>query len=349
MFFGSKKVIGLDIGSSSIKMAELNVKRGGAELVSFGFVPTPQGALGGGDINNVQAVSEAISALSQQIKSRRKNVATGMWGTAVIVKKITIPRIEKKLVAQQIRWEAEQYIPFDVNEISLAYHIVNGQSAADTMDILLIAAQNALVGQYSQAVSGAGYKLGVLDVSGFALANIFELNYGRLRGQTIGLLNLGASVTNFVVLHDGEVIFCRDIPIGGYNYTNEIHKEMGVTIPEAEALKLSAVSGNEVPDQVHSILSSVNDVMVDEIRNSFDFFNASTAGYAINQVYFTGGSSGMPNLINQVSQATQLPFEAMNPFLKIKPGKGFTPDYLQQIAPFTSVVLGLALRNTGDS
>ncbi len=346
--FGEKKLIGLDIGSSTIKMAELNVQRGNAQLVSFGYLPTPQGVVGAGEINNVSSVAEAVIALSHQIKTSRKYVSLGMWGTSVIVKKITIPKIEKKLMDQQIRWEAEQYIPFDPAEISLSFHVINLPGGGDTMEVLLVAAQNAMVRQFNQLVDEAQLKIGVLDVSGFALANAFELNYGKIPGQTISLLNFGAGVTNCVVIHHGEVIFSRDIPFGGSNYTMEIHREMGVTLPEAEALKLSAVTGTEVPEQVHSIISAVNSMMIDEVRNSFDFFTASSAGFAINNCYFTGGAAGVPNLIPQISQATGIPFEPLDPFQRIKPGKGVSPGYMQQIAPFAAVAIGLGLRKVND-
>ncbi len=346
--FGAKKIIGLDIGASTIKVVELNIGRTGAQLVSFGFLPTPMGAVGAGEILNVSAVSEAVRILVQQIRTKRNQVCLGMWGTSVIVKKITMPRIEKKMVAQQVRWEAEQYIPFDPNEISLSHHVINLQAGSDTMDILLVAAQNAMVQQFTQVVNESGLRLGILDVSGFALANAFEANYGKVVGQTVALLNIGSSVINFVVIHDGEVVFCRDIPFGGSNYTMEIHKEMGVTVPEAEALKLSAVTGNEVPEQVHSIISAVNTLMVDEIRNCFDFFTASTAVYSINSCYFTGGSAGIPNLIQAVSEATGIPFEPFNPFRNVTPSKGLSPGYLQQIAPFASVAIGLGLRKLGE-
>ncbi len=164
--------------------------------------------------------------------------------------------MDRKLIKDQIRFEAEQYIPFDINNISLAYHVLSGSSSPDTMDILLIAAQNELVNQYTQVVSFSSLNCSVLDVSGFALANAFEVNYGKLPGEVVGVLNFGASITNFVVVQNGEVIFCRDIPVGGANYTNEIHKAMGVTVAEAEALKLSAISRREVPDEVHSVISA---------------------------------------------------------------------------------------------
>lgn len=331
-------------------MAELDVGRSSVQLLSFGFAPTPAGALNGGEITNPQAIGQAVQALSFEMKSRRKQVCTGMWGTAVIVKKITIPRIEKKLIADQIKWEAEQYIPFDINDIHLAYHVINPNSNSETMDLLLIAAQREIVGQYVSAITAAQLQTSVLEVSGFALANIFEANYGRVGGETIALLNIGAGVTNFVVLQGGEVIFSRDIPIGGFHFTNEIHKEMGVTLPEAESLKLSAVAGSPVPDEVHSVISTTNEMVTDEIRNSFEFFTGSNTGVMINRCFLTGGSSVVPGLSDHLSRVTMVPLEMLNPFLKVKVNsKNFNDNYLRQIAPFASIAMGLGLRKAGDA
>lgn len=349
MFFNTKRVIGLDIGTSSIKLAEMDVSRKGAQLLSFGFAPIPPGSVSGGEIIDVAAVGMAIQALVNEVGSKRKIASTAMWGTAVIVKKITIPRIDKKLIKDQIRFEAEQYIPFDINNISLAHHVLSGSSSPDTMDILLVAAQNELVTQYTQAISVTGLSCGILDVSGFALANSFELSYGRIPGDVIGILNFGASITNFVVIQNGEVIFCRDIPVGGANYTNEIHKAMGVTIAEAEALKLSAVSRREVPDEVHSIISATNEAVTDEIRNSLDFLSATTNGTTLNRCFYTGGSSATSGLIETVSRSTGIPMEPFNPFANVKASsKKFSPEYLEQIRHFAGVVIGLALRVPGD-
>lgn len=349
MFFGANKVLGLDIGSSSIKIAELDVSKNGAKLVNFGMIQTPPNSINGGDIADPSSLAVAIKSLYGEIKAKRKNACVGMFGTAVIVKKITIPRIDSKLVADQVKWEAEQYIPFDVNSISLAHHVINPKDMSETMDILLIAAQNELVAEYYQVVSMADLKMGILDVSAFALANVYEFNYGRTSGQAVGLLNLGSAITNFVVVVDGEVVFSRDMPVGGQNYTNDIHKEMGVSLGEAESLKLSAASGGAVPDQVHSNLNSTTEMMTEEIRNSFDFFAGSSGGINISQVYYTGGAAATPGLIRNLSQATRLNLEWLNPFLRITSGnKKISTMYLEQITPFCAVAFGLGLRKVGD-
>ncbi len=351
MFLKSKKVLGLDIGTSSIKIAELDVSRKGAQLISFGFAPTPPNSVAAGEISDISSVGMAVQGLVAEIGSKRKNISTGMWGTAVIVKKITIPKMDKKLIQDQIRFEAEQYIPFDINNISLAHHVLGTSSSHDTIDLLLIAAQNELVFQYTAVIESTGHKCSVLDVSGFALANCFEANYGRFSRDVIGILNFGASIANFVVIHNGDVVFCRDIPVGGQNYTNEIHKSMGISPQEAEALKLSAVSRRgEVPADVYNIITSTNEVVTEEVRNSLDFLSATTNGLTLSRCFYTGGSSVTTGLIENISRVTGIPFEPFNPFAKIKANpKKFSKDYLNQIKHFAAIATGLGIRQSGDS
>jgi type IV pilus assembly protein PilM len=349
MLFGSKKIVGLDIGTSSIKIAELELGRKGIQLQNFGVTPTPMGAMSGGEVLNAGDLSVAILALLSESRIKTKKACTAMSGNAVIVKKITIPRIDKKAVAEQIRFEAEQYIPFDINEISLAYHILDPGSSTDTMEILLVAAQSPIVGNYMQAISNAGLDSSILDVGGFALSNIYEANYGRNAAENILLINVGAALTTLVVRSGGEVIFSRDIPVGGINYTNEIQKEMGISAGEAESLKLSAVARREVPEEVNTIITNINEGVSDEVRNGYDFFTASTTGVNVTKGFFTGGSSQVTGLMAGISTAIGLPLEPLNPFLRVTYNpKNLTADYIQQISPFAAVALGLGLRKLGD-
>lgn len=348
-FLKSDKLIGLDIGSSSIKLAEIDINGKSATLSSFAYLTTPAGAINNGEIVNVNSVTDTIKTLVSKSKTKRKEACVGLLGSSVIVKKITMPKIEKKLLAQQVAFEAEQYIPFDPQEISLSYSELKANSGVETMDIMLVAAQNQIVNQFISTVSGAGLKLAILDVCGFALANAFEFNYGVLNGKTIALLSIGAMNSHFVIVSNGEVIFSRDIPYGGVNYSIEIHKEMGVTIPEAEALKMSAIVGGEVPEQVHTIIGNVSEQLAEEVKNSFEFFAASSPGFPIEHCFYTGGGSGMPNLISLCGSTTGIGFELINPFKNIKPGSGMNEQFLQQIAPIAAIAVGLAIRKSGDN
>jgi type IV pilus assembly protein PilM len=349
MFFGQKKVVALDIGTSSIKLAEVETGRRGTTLTRFAIYPLEPGWVNGGEIVDIPAVGQAIEALVRQTKTKRKCVSTGMWGSSVIVKKIAMPKMDEALVPEQIKWEAEQYIPFDVNEISLEHHVLKGRSeTAESMEVLLVAAKQEFVFRIMEAIEIAGMKCSVIDVSGFSLANCFEENYGSVAG-TVALLNIGAGVTNFVVVEKGEVVFCRDIAVGGLNYTSDINKAMGISLGEAEALKISASMGQEVPDEVNSIITSTNEQVVDEIKNSFEFFTATSNGATINQVYLCGGCIFTPGLVEQLAGAVGINCDIINPFQRISyDTKAFSPDYIAQIKSISPVALGLAMRKLTD-
>lgn len=260
-----------------------------------------------------------------------------------------MPKMDDALVAEQIKWEAEQYIPFDINEVTLDHHIIKKKSGgSESMDVLLVAAKQEFLFGFIEAIESAGLKCSVVDVGGFALANCFEANYGA-PGGTIALLNIGAGVTNFVVVEAGEVIFSRDIPVGGFNYTSDINKAMGVSIPEAEALKVSASLGQEVPDEVNGIIASTTELVVDEIRNSFEFFNASSGGSGVNRLFVSGGSIFVPGLLEEISRALSISYEVLDPFHKISYDTGvFTAEYIDQIKSISPVVLGLAMRKLSE-
>ncbi|PIT99985.1 MAG: fimbrial assembly protein [Bdellovibrionales bacterium CG10_big_fil_rev_8_21_14_0_10_45_34] len=350
MFFDTKKVIGLDIGTSSIKLAELEVSRKGAVLTGFGFVATPVGSISAGEIMDPSALSRAIQSLVLEVKTKRKHVATGVWGAAVIVKKISMPRMNPKVLSEQIRWEAEQYIPFEMNSINLDYHILKKNSEGlDSMEVLLIAAQKDFVFRYAESVESAGLNCAIVDVSAFAVANTFQFNYGEDFPATVGLLDFGAGVCNFVVIHKGEVIFSRDVLIGGQAFTNEIHKQLGVSLDEAEGMKISASSGKDVPQEVISIMQTLTESMVDELQRAFDFFQATIADASIQKFYISGGGMGAYGLVETFSRQVQIPCELFNPFVNISySSKVFSSEYIAQITHYAPVALGLALRKVGD-
>ncbi|MDZ4677828.1 MAG: type IV pilus assembly protein PilM [Oligoflexia bacterium] len=349
MLFGSKKVVGLDIGTSSIKLVEVEKSRQNITLTSFGFIPTPAGAIVGGEITNPDALTEAIRTLIQQTKTKRKKACTAVWGTAVITKKISMPRIEEHLLVEQLKWEAEQYIPFDVNESNLEFQVLHKSLAApEQMNVLLVAAKRDLVFRYAEVIESAGLECSVIDVAGFALNNCFEANYGQMQGSVI-LLNIGAGMTDFVVVENGEVTFSRDIPVGGLTYTTDIQKTMGISLEEAESLKVSAGTGQPVPQEVTDTLSQTNEVVADEIKRSFDFFMASSSEVTIQKIYVTGGGLGLPGLFEHIQGVMNLPIENLNPFQQVQfDTRTFTNEYIAQISPYAAVGIGLAMREVKD-
>ena len=349
--FGNRKVIGLDLGTSSIKMVEVKVSGRAYQLNNFGMSALPEGLIDGGEIMDPTALSNIILALYKELGIKDKKVCTGMFGGAVIVKKISMPRIDPKLISEQIQWEAEQYIPFDLNEVNLDYHLLQSQHKnSETMDILLVAAKHDYIIRYFEAVESSGLSCSIIDVNGFALANCFEINYGVRSGETIGLINIGAGITNLVVIEDGNVVFCRDIPIGGSLYNMEISRELGVSSTEAEELKIGFSHTRESPKELSQVIASTNDMICEEIKDSFKFYDQSQSGKEITSVFLSGGSIKIPNLMEAIANSTGLSCQVLNPLQNISiNSRKINSQMASEIVPFLPCVLGLAARKVGDS
>lgn len=349
MLFASKKTIGLDLGSSSIKIAEVSLSKGVATLDNFGFVQTPQAGLVNGDIIDTFLIGESVKGLYKEQKFSRKNACIGMWGSSAIVKKITMPKTDPKSLKDQIKYEAQQYLPFDISQVTLEHHILPFSSSADQMDVLIVAGQNDSIGKYIEVAAYSDLKCAIIDVSCLALANVFEFNYGKFN-EPIGIFNFGSNSTQFVVIFRGEVIFARDIPVGGFHFTNEISKNMGVTYEEAEGLKMAQSAQTEVPENTRTFMNLALDFVTEEIRNSIDFYSASNTDLFLSRVFYTGGASLTAGLIDHLADVLKTNFEVLNPLLKITPqNKKFNSNYITQISPFLAVPVGLALRQVGDS
>ena len=351
MFFSSNKLLGLDIGTSTIKMAEIEVSRRGATLNGFALCPTPAKAVVSGEIVEPTAIANAVKGLFSQLKTKRKNIASGLWGTSVIVKRIGIPQMEEKLVAGQIRWEAEQYIPFDVNEVNIDFKVLKGyQSNPETMDILLVAAKHDAAFVHQDIIRAAGLTCSILDIGGFALANCFLKNWESAKGQTVAIFNIGASITNFVVIENGEVVFCRDVPVGGMTYTNEVQKAMGISFEEAESMKISACTGHAAPDEVMQVIQTTHDLIGEEVQSSLDFFLNTTPGIPIQQCFVTGGGSRTPNLVAALSKTTKIPMDILDPLRNVRINeRNLNPSFVTDIRDFCAVAIGLGFRTVGDA
>lgn len=347
-FLSNKKVIGLDIGSSSIKMAQLTVGKNDATLEDFAFIQTPSGAIANSEIIDSVLLADSIRTLFRENKFKNKNCCVGLSGTAVIVKKIAMPRVDPKVIFEQIQYEASQYLPFDISQVTLDYHILPFSADPEKLEIIVVAAQNEYILNTLSSIKQTGLNCTILDVQSLALANIFQLNYGELN-EAVALFNFGASITNFIVVFRGEVVFSRDIPAGGFLFTNEISKNMGVTLDEAESLKISYSNHQEVPEETRTHMNTALVQLTEEIKNSLDFYSANSQGLEISRVFYTGGASQTAGMIDSLTDGLKIAFEPFNPFRNMKNGSShLSGDYLRQVTPFVSVVAGLGLRQVGD-
>ncbi len=357
MFGKSKGLIGLDIGSSSIKIAEIKDGKRGYELNSFGMVPLQSEAIVDGAFMNTGAVVDAIMDLIQKEKIKTRDVATSVSGHSVIIKKISLPQMTEEELEESIQWEAEQYIPFDINDVNMDVQIL-GEDDTDVgqMKVILVAAKKDIINDYVQAISEAGLNPIIMDVDCFAIENMFELNYDIDPGQTAVLANVGASIVNINILKGGVSTFTRDINMGGNQFTEEIQKQLNVSYEEAEALKLGGELGGPsdtteaiIPQEVGGIIRSVCETLASEIQRSLDFYAATSVEDQIAKIYLCGGTSKVPGLTTAIEGKLGIATEIINPFQSIEiDEKRFDINHLQEIAPMAGVSVGLSLRRIGD-
>ena len=347
-----KNAIGLDIGSSSIKLIQLRETSKGIHLVNFDMALLPPEAVVDGALMNFSAVVEKIRELLRVHRIRFKECALSISGHSVIIKKISLPEMTEDELQESIQWEAEQYIPFEIKDVEVDVEILNPKAGQGQMDVLLVAAKKEVINDYVSVAMEAGLKPVVMDVDTFTIQNAFELNYGFPPNEVIALINIGASVININIVANGITTFTRDIGMGGQMLTEEIQKQLNVSYEEAEHYKTGGegtISSSSIYREVQRLSERVSETLVTEIQRSIDFFAATTINADISRIYLSGGSSQIPALIRSLERRLEVPVELVNPFKNIVVDpKKFDFDLLQRMAPMAAVAVGLGLRRSGD-
>jgi type IV pilus assembly protein PilM len=348
----SKAVVGLDIGSSAVKAVELKSVGKGFKVTAFASEPVPPDSIVDGAIIDGTAVAEAIRRLFENKAFKTKEVAASLSGNAVIVKKISLPVMTESELAESIYWEAEQYIPFDIQDVNLDYQILDagrGPDSKGTMDVLLVAAKKEKIADYMGVITQAGRTAVVVDVDAFALQNAYEINYGLEPQSVVVLLNAGASAININILAGEQSVFTRDISSGGNAYTEAVQKELNLPFESAEILKKGEAVDGVSFDEVKPVLHAMTENVLLEIQKTFDFFKATASSDRIDRIVLSGGASRVDGFAQALEERFGAPVEAFDPFRKV----AFEPTRLgitdsASIAPTAAVAVGLALRRAGD-
>jgi type IV pilus assembly protein PilM len=346
-----KAVVGLDIGSSAVKAVELKPAGKGFRVGAFAIEPVPPDSIVDGAIIDGGAVADAIRRLFERKAFKTKEVAASLSGNAVIVKKISLPVMTEAELGESIYWEAEQYIPFDIQDVNLDYQILDpgtGPDSKGTMDVLLVAAKKEKIADYTNVISQAGRVPVVVDVDAFALQNAYEVNYGPQPGAIVVLLNAGASAININILSGDQSLFTRDISIGGNAYTEAVQKELGLPFDRAEQAK-KGHSETVAFDEVRPVLHAMTENVLLEIQKTFDFFKATAASDRIDRILLSGGACAVDGFAQALEERFKAPVEMFDPFKKIAfdaPKLGVAQA--EQVVPTAAVAVGLALRKAGD-
>ena len=344
------EIIGLDIGTSSMKLVCLNRTKKLTSLKSFAIIPLPPESIVDGALMNTSAISESLVKILKEIKVKTKKVALSISGHSVFVRFIRTSITEDDALEEHIKWDAESYIPVNINDVYIDFQkLTTIPDQSGEIEVLLVAAKRNMVDEYDQLIKSIGLKPVIVDIDAFALQNVYEFNYpDRFDVENVVIVNIGSATTNINIIEKGISKFVRDITIGGMEITEAVSQYYGLSVEEAENIKLGAMHGetNLVnPKELHSIYEDVATRIAGEIRQTIDYYRSQAAGDDIDRMYLSGGGAKVELITRMLADMLEVRVEYLNPFnnINIDP-KLFNIDFIRENGILASVAVGLALR-----
>ncbi len=350
MFRKKKHLIGLDVGSHTVKVIQVREEKKGLTLENFGLAPVSPQAIQEGVIKEPDSIIKAIKSLVGNLDIKEKYVATSISGYAVMIKKIEVPTMTEEALEQSMFQELGQYIPYNTQEVNVDYQILGiAQDRPNNMEVLLVAAKKEAVDDYVSLIRLCGLEPAVVDIDFFALSNAYELTHGVSSKETVSLVDVGANKISINVVHEGIPVFTRDIALGGAQITTEIQNRFGLGYDDAEQLKLGVGLEKYGPHDLEDIFFNTAKSWSMEIKRALDFFHATYRERRISKILLTGGSCRLPGFDELVAKDTRLETEIFNPFSSIDyDTRHFDVDYVNYIGPQMAICLGLAMRKVDE-
>jgi type IV pilus assembly protein PilM len=350
-----KGIVGLDIGSHSIKAVELTSKRKGNRdvyaVARIGYEALPHDAIVEGTIIDSTAVVETIKTILDENKFKNRNVVISISGNSVIIKKISLPAMEKEELAESIVWEAKHNIPYPYEETNVDYAILRPPRGSEekNLDILLVAAKKDKIANYSNVVNQARKNLVAIDVDVFALSNSLEVNYPEaFQAKNVALINVGANITNVAIIERGTSQLFRDLSLGGFFFIENMRKELNISFDDAEKLIKGIPVKDIAAEKVDEVVSFNVKDLLDEIDKTFSFYEAGEKREKkIEQIYLSGGLAQLKNIASAFENRFNIKTEVFNPFRSVHyDERKLDPVYAQEMAALFGVAIGLAARKT---
>ncbi len=340
-----KNLVGVDIGASSIKVAQLKETRKKLQVARWGFALLAPQTIIDGHVMNSSAVTEALLKIFHDQKITQKDVAVGVYGQSVIVRKITVPMMTQAELDEQINWEAEQHIPFDIKLMSVDYEVLRKRPEAGQMDLLLVAAKKDEINDYANILRDAKLRPAVVDINAFTIQNMFENQFGLPPDGTIALLNVGAAVSSLNIVSRGVSAFTREITNAGNAITEEIRKQCGCSHEQAEAYKAAGGPTQMVPQEVHQIVLQACVGLAGEIQRSLDFYLATSGEQEITRIFVSGGSAYLAPLAQAIEKRARVPVQLFDPMANLTVEAKYVDEAkLRAMSAQMVVALGLSLR-----
>jgi type IV pilus assembly protein PilM len=343
LFRRNATTVGLDIGSGLIKLVAISHASGGPVLTKVAFAAVPSDAIVDGEVMDPGIVTESIKGLLASAGLKTRKIVTAVGGRDVIIKKIAMDRMKEAETREVIRWEAEQHVPFDMDNVEIDFQILDPEGDGLQMTVLLVAAKRELVEHKMALLADAGLQPSVIDVDAFALHNAFEVNYPEAMHGVVGLVNIGHETTNINILDDGVPVLTRDIPIGTRRFKEDLQRERGLSAESAEGV----LRGTDTNEALEPLLESRGEELAVGIERAAAFLqSASRSAAGISRVFTTGGGARIPGLNKLLSDRLRIPVQLANPIEKLQVADGVFDQYsVDEVAPLLMLPIGLALRD----
>lgn len=353
-FMKSKKIVGLDIGSFSLKLIELKPKKKGKEtiyeLVSLGYEPVPYQSIVEGSVMDSTAVADAIQHIFYESKTKTNALSFGVSGSSVIVKRIEVQRLNPNEMHEHILWESRPHIPFTPEEVNIDYEIIeSSDTSPERVGVVLAAVRKEKLNDYLNVIHISNKNPVIVDLDSFAILNSVLANYEMYRERSVAIINIGASISNIVIAKNSHPVFVRDIAFGGNQFTDLIQKELNLKYEKAESVKKGRQVEGVSPAAVKPVINLIFNELKNEIKKTFEFYRSNTTEGRIDNILLSGGTANLESITDYFSQEFDIPIEIINPFNEIEiNSKKFDLDFIKDMAPVFNVAMGLALRAVGE-
>lgn len=343
MLLGNGTVLGIDIGSNSIKLVELEEIGIRYNLKNIGETPLAQGAIVNKTIENPEAISNSLLNLIDELEIEADDAAVSISGEPVLLRRVSLPQMSNSELKKSIKWELEQISSQVPNDYTYDYQVISTKNSYDKIDVLIVAASKNVTKEYLSIITNVGLNPVVIDVDVFSMESMYEVNYPESQGL-VALVNIGASVTNLVIIDNGESVFARDLLIGGSSYTDLIMERLKLTYDEAEEVKHNLRVASADPEIDLLTSKFINSISL-EIKETLDYFSTAHGYENVKRIMIGGGTANLPGLKDTLSEITESYVGILNPFRNINCSQeAFDPEYLQDISPKMTVATGLALK-----
>ncbi len=349
LYVGPKGIIGVDIGLSAVKLAEVAKQSDGTyKIMRYSSVSLPEGTIIEDEIQKEDELLKALQMGLKQLRSSNRFACVGLSGPNTLIKRLQLAGGSEEEIEDQVSWDAEQYLPFPIDKGNLSFSIV-GENQGGGVDVIIGAVKKSVLESFKDLVERAGLKVKIADLSAAATLNVFENVMdadAKGKGRTWILMDLGAQKTHFMIYKNGVLVFFKEINIGGLTITEEIQRQMGVNYAEAEDLKILGDGSGNIPEEIVEIINQVLDTFFAELKKTIDFWVSATSEDQFTGCYLTGGGAQIPGFTEALQELIETEVHILNPFKTISYNKNnISEDMIDDIAYRGVCAIGLAMRS----